>query len=92
MMWSYVDIGSNDVDMIYTHGEKRWKKGDELWRRSGSAIECRTLDRENTVSNPLHIGAVVTPRQNKNHCRGLLVLCQKTVIHIIFLYFAKVST
>ena len=29
-----------------------------LWRRSGSAVECRTLDRGNTVTNPLHIGAV----------------------------------
>ena len=23
-----------------------------LWRRSGSAVECRTLDRDNTVTNP----------------------------------------
>ena len=46
-----------------------------LWRRSGSAVECRTLDRENTVTNPLHIGAVdgdslwrcyATTKQN--HC------------------------
>ena len=29
-----------------------------LWRCSGSAIECRTLDQGNTVTNPLHIGAV----------------------------------
>ena len=28
------------------------------WRRSGSAVECRTLDRGNTVTSPLHIGAV----------------------------------
>ena len=42
------------------------------WRRSGSAVECRTLDREDTVTNPLHIFgslmttrcAGVTPRQN----------------------------
>ena len=26
-----------------------------MWRRSGSAVECRTLDREDTVSNPPHI-------------------------------------
>ena len=47
----------------------------QLWRRSGSAVECRTLDRENTVTNPLHIGAVdgdslwrcyATTKQN--HC------------------------
>ena len=29
----------------------------QQWR-SGSAVECRTLDRENTVTNPLHISAV----------------------------------
>ena len=50
--------------------EAQWQ-----WRRSGSAVECRTLDRENTVTNPLHIGAVdgdslwhcyATTKQN--HC------------------------
>ena len=44
-------------------------------RHSGSEVECRTLDRENEVTNPLHIGAVdgdslwrcyVTTKQN--HC------------------------
>ena len=47
--------------------------GGWVWRRSGSAIECRTLDRENPVMNPLHIKAPlmathcggVTPQQNK---------------------------
>ena len=29
-----------------------------VWRHSGSAVECLTLDRENTVTNPLHIGGV----------------------------------
>ena len=29
-----------------------------LWRRSGSAVEYRTLDRENPVTNPLHIVVV----------------------------------
>ena len=28
------------------------------WRRNGSAVECRTLDRKDPVTNPLHIGAV----------------------------------
>ena len=27
----------------------------QLLRRSGSAVECRTLDRESPVTNPLHI-------------------------------------
>ena len=44
----------------------------DSWRRSGSAVECRNLDREDTVTNPLHIlGPLmttrcggVTPRQN----------------------------
>ena len=43
-----------------------------MWRRS-AAVECRTLDRENPVTNPLHIlGPLmatrygsVTPRQDK---------------------------
>ena len=29
-----------------------------LWRRSGLAVECQTLGRGNTVTNPLHIGTV----------------------------------
>ena len=29
-----------------------------VWRRSGSVVEFQTLVRENTVTNPLHIGAV----------------------------------
>ena len=47
----------------------------DMWRRNGSAVECRTLDRENAVTNPLHISAIdgdslwrcyVTTKQN--HC------------------------
>ena len=44
-------------------------------RRSGSAVECRTLDRENPVTNPLHMMATrcggVTPRQKQNPCNEL---------------------
>ena len=40
-----------------------------LWRRSGSGVECRILDRENPVTNPesrilTHISGVM-PRQNE---------------------------
>ena len=41
------------------------------WGRSGSAVECRTLDRENPVMNPLHIydgafdGDTLWGQQNK---------------------------
>ena len=42
---------------------------DYPWRRSGTAVQCRTLDRENPVTNPLHMMATrcggVTPRQYK---------------------------
>ena len=32
------------------HVEAQWL----MWRRSGSAVECQTLDRDNAVTNPLH--------------------------------------
>ena len=50
-------------------------RSGRVWRRSGSAVESRTLDRGNTVTNPPHIGAVdgdslwrcyATTKQN--HC------------------------
>ena len=62
-----------------------------LWRRSGSAVECRTLDRENTVTNPLHIGAVdgdtlwrcyATTKQNHFTCT-----LQYTVILFIYYFY-----
>ena len=62
--------GMDDYD-----GDDRDDDYDDAWRRSGSAVECRTLDRENTVTNPLPIGAVdgdslwrcyTTTKQN--HC------------------------
>ena len=41
-----------------------------VWRRRGSAVECRTLERESPGSNPLHYaGAVVaTTKQNPCNC------------------------
>ena len=57
-----------------------------LWRHSGSAVECCTLDRENPVMNPVHImmatrcGSVMQ-RQNK------IVVCTWYVaINCDFLY------
>ena len=54
-----------------------------LWRRSGSAVECRNLDREDTVSNPPHIWrrwwrlvVAVLPSQ-QNTIIVQLLLCNK---------------
>ena len=47
---------------------------DNMWRRSGSAVECRTLDREDTP-NPTHLVPLmatrcggVTVATKHNHC------------------------
>ena len=49
------------------------------WGRCGSAVECRTLDRENTLMNPLHVMASLmairyggdAPQEKQNPCAVL---------------------
>ena len=41
------------------------------WGRSGSAVECRTLDRENPVMNPLHMMAPLMATRGDNKTKSL---------------------
>ena len=43
-----------------------------LWRRCGSAVECRTLERERPGSNPLHMMApLMATRCGDNKTKSL---------------------
>ena len=59
-----------------------------MWRRRGSAVEDRTLDRENPVTNPLHILATaMLHHDNKNPCTTCRPTVLDTVIFMIFILF-----
>ena len=42
---------------VYHKVRNNRKGGGVAWRRRGSAVECRTLERESPGSNPLHMMA-----------------------------------
>ena len=68
-------IISHCTTLQYNHNTWHGTYADTLWRRGGSAVECRTLDREDTVSNPTHLAPLmatrcggVTVATKHNHC------------------------